>query len=84
MVIHVGTNHKEARIKVVLDKDSLPPDITDYRNFHSTADREVKADVSQRFWQTYDHMRFMEAIGYHVCIDFDSHFYETGGQVEVT
>lgn len=82
MKIHVATNYKERTVKATTDRLSLVVDHDDhFHTFNTTADEKCRKDVSERFWATYDAMKFVEhGMGFHITIDFGSHFYETGMQ----
>ena len=77
--IYVGrTNDSPPRIKAVTDADLLPDNLVQFSVFTSTANMSDRRDRSERFWHYYDRMKWLEQIGFNICIDFGSHFYETG------
>jgi hypothetical protein len=79
--IYVGrTNEEPPRIKAVSDKDCLPDNMVDFAQFITTANMTQRGDVSERFWHHYEKMKWLEQLGFHIEIDFGSHFYETGSQ----
>lgn len=65
-------------IKAVSDKDCIPSDVVKIVEFVSSADMENRVDRSERFWHFYDKMRWIEMLGFTVCIDFGDYFYESG------
>jgi hypothetical protein len=71
------------RIKVTTDVDVLPTDAIKTHTFFITADLSTQAGRSEKFFEMYEKLRLMETIGFDICIDFGSHFYETGGEVEL-
>ena len=64
--LHVGYNTKEKTVKITTDKDCLPTDI----NYYRLVEFESKKDL-------YNKIEMIENIGYHVCLDTTSEFYET-------
>lgn len=72
------------RIKAVIDRDSLPPDVTKVQEFVSSGSLSDVSYLSRRFWKFYEQLRFIEHLGMEVCIDFGKYFYETGGEVEIS
>ena len=82
MEIYVATHYTnlsigELGMKAVYDRDCLPTETLQVARFTSTANEEVRADVSERFWHMYEKMRWLEELGFYICIDFGSHFYES-------
>ena len=74
----------DRRIVATSDIDCLPAGIIQYQEFVTTANFDNKGDRSERFWHHYDKMRWLEQLGFTIKIDFGSHFYETGGEVEIS
>jgi len=64
--------------KVVYDKDCMPTETQKVWESITTADMRIRWDRSERFWHFYASMRWVENLGFNLCIDFGDFFYETG------
>ena len=71
------------RIKATVDIDCLPSDAVKVESFFTTADLSTQAGRSEKFFQIYEQLRLVELVGIDICIDFGSHFYETGGELKL-
>lgn len=67
MIMHVGMNVKTKEVKYADDVDLLAPDVHHAR----LVELEDARDLMRR-------VLILENNGYHVCVDRDGQFYETG------
>jgi len=68
----------EKTFKVVHDKDCIPSNTVKIWESITTADMLLRSDRSERFWHFYESMKWVENLGFNLCIDFGDYFYETG------
>lgn len=64
--------------KVVHDRDCMPTETLKIWESITTANMQIRGDRSERFWHFYESMRWVENLGFRLCIDFGDYFYETG------